>query len=83
MRSTVSEAWDENEVKVWFETLSFPTEGIVHGSVNGETLTELFGGLNARDIFTASPPDGIGLSILQFQGRFTLEMRKKLQHVAR
>ena len=47
------------------------------GKVDGATLIDLFLKDDAEATFTALYPEGIGLTRLQFKGRFTTEMRKR------
>ena len=47
------------------------------GKVDGATLVDLFHGADAQATFTAAYPTGIGLTLLQFKGRFTSEMKKR------
>jgi hypothetical protein len=42
-----------------------------------KTLVDLFQGDDAEVIFTKFYPEGMGLTPLQFKGRFTSEMKKR------
>jgi len=70
------QAWDVDQVLAMFEQHKWPTEGVKQGQVDGATLLSLWREDDAEELFTATPPDGLGFGKLLFRGRFTTEMRR-------
>ena len=69
-------SWGVEQVLAFFERCKFPTEGVLSGEVDGESLVNLYQDPDAESLFTVPAPDGLGFNKLMFKGRFKKEMEK-------
>ena len=69
-------SWSVDDVCRWFTHLELSTEGVVAGQVDGKTLLMLYHSESVPDdVITASGPNGLGLTLLQWNGRLRAELR--------
>ena len=70
-------AWGVEQVVEFFERLGFAAAAVRDGSVDGNTLLQKFEEEDV-DFFTQPPPDGLGLTKLQFKGRLRTELQRSV-----
>ncbi|EKX51204.1 hypothetical protein GUITHDRAFT_151011 [Guillardia theta CCMP2712] len=69
-----------SDVKNLFKSMQLPkaAEGVESGGIDGKTLLDLYRDASLHDLFVAPSPDGLGLTQIQFKGRFMSEMKRRL-----
>eukprot|EP00960_Hanusia_phi_P010756 315886-Hanusia_phi.AAC.3 len=69
-----------SDVKNLFKSMQLPkaAEGVDSGGIDGKTLLDLYHDASLHELFVAPSPDGLGLTQIQFKGRFMSEMKRRV-----